>query len=266
MEEIFANPGGTVLEKKEALDLGLAGEHLFPLPTRPARIARRNNMHGTLVQRMPQHNFDGFLSRALTRVYVGDVIMCDLRPADSPDPLQKPCRITATLFDEGSRRLLVKVRLFRDADEVLGEATDSASFSRDGLVRVWEHVGDASEMDLHTTQVLDRIEVFTKAEVRDGAHRRPWVGVGTRREGWSFVGEGFVSHRGGRLVKNRDLFKEGWRRAGSEEENYPDIRSSDVTHNALNLPFINLPIGFSADDFNAFGMATPVSHQRGFGV
>lgn len=265
MEEIFANPGGAVVGKEEGLGIGLAGEHLFPLPTRPARNARRNTMHGTLAQRMPQHNFDGFLSRAGTKIYVGDLVMCDMRGAGSPDPLQMPCRVTATVFVEESRRLVVTVRRFRDAHEVLGEAYNSADFVRDGLVRVWEQVGGGSEIDLRgITQVLDRVEVFTKAEWRDGAHRRPWVGAGTRREGWSFVGEGFVTSRGGRFAKRRDLFKEGWRRAGSEEEKYPDMRSPDVIHNELNLKFINLPIGFSADDFNAFGMMTPVS-QLEFG-
>ncbi|CAB1112175.1 unnamed protein product [Ectocarpus sp. CCAP 1310/34] len=259
MEEIFANPGGAVVGKEEGQKLGLAGEHLFPLPTRPARNAGPNNMHGTLVQRMPQHNFDGFLAQARTKVYVGDVVMCDLRDEGSPDPLQTPCRITATFLVEKSRRLVVTVRLFRDAHEVLGVAHDDPAFVQDGVVRVWEQVGDASETDLRDiTQVLDRVEVFTRAELRDGAHLRPWIGEGTRREGWTFVGEGFVTRRGHRFVRRRDPFKEGgWRRAGSEEENYPDIRSADVIHNALNLKFINLPIGYSADDFNAFGMATP---------
>lgn len=263
MEEVFANPGGSVVGEQEARDIGLAGEHLFPLPTRPVRNARRNNMHGTLVQRMPQHNFDGFLTQAKTKVYVGDVVMCDLRQADSPNRLQKPCRITATLFVDSSRQLLVTVRRFRDAGEVLGVSPDDDSFTQDGLVRVWEEVGKGSEMDLRNVgQVLDLIEVFTMAEFKDGAHRRPWVGAGTRRKGWSFVGEGFVSlRRSGRYVKIRDLFKEGWRRAGSEEENYPDMRSSEVIHNVRNLPYINLPIGFSADDFNAFQMATPVSNK-----
>ncbi|CAB1101885.1 unnamed protein product [Ectocarpus sp. CCAP 1310/34] len=241
MEEIFANPGGAVVGKEEGQKLGLAGEHLFPLPTRPARNARRNNMHGTLVQRIPQHNFDDFLAQARTKVYVGDVVMCDLRDEGSPDSLQTPCRITATFFVEKSRRLVVTVRLFRDAHEVLGVAHDDPAFVQDGVVRVWEQVGDASETDLrditqvldrvevNVTQVLDQVEDFTRAELRDGAHLRPWIGAGTRREGWTFVGEGFVTRRGHRFVRRRDPFKEGgWRREGSEEENYPDIRSADV--------------------------------------
>lgn len=271
MEKIFSNPGGAVVGMEEGQQIGLAGDHPFPLPTRPARNARRNNMHGTLVQRMPQHSFDGFLAAARTKIYVGDVVMCDLREAGSPNPLQVPCRVTAAVFVEESRRLIVTVRRFRNAHEVLGVAYGSGPFVRDGLVRVWEEVGSSSEIDLRdASQVLDLIEVFTTTEVRTGAHRLPWVGAGTRREGWSFVGEGFVTWRGDRFVKKRDRFKLGWRRAGSEEENYLDMRGPDVKHNVWNLKFLNLSIGFSADDFNAFNYNTPVSHvvpfSYGFGV
>ena len=262
MEAIFANPGGAVVGKEEGEQIGLSSEHLLSIPTRPVRNARRNNMHGTLVQAMPQHNTDGFLSMAGTKLYVGDVAMCDLRPTGSLTPLQVPCRVTRTVFDAESRKLVVYVRRFRNANEVLGIPHSDPHFAEQGLVRAWEEVGTASEMDLRDVQqVLDRIEVFTKVEMKDGAHRRPWNGPGTRREGWSFVGEGFVSWRGGRFVKLRNRFMaKGWRRAGSDEEAYPDMRSPDVNHNTLNLKFLNLPIALFADDFNAFNYSTPVSH------
>lgn len=67
-------------------------------------------------------------------------------------------------------------------------------------------------------------------------------------------------------MRMRNRFKEGWRRAGGEEENYLDMRSPDVNHNFNNLKFLNLPIGFSADDFNAFNFSTPVSHVVSYGV
>lgn len=108
-------------------------------------------------------------------------------------------------------------------------------------------------------QVLDRIEVFTRDEVAGGEHRRPWSGEGQRRQGWSFCGEGFVTKRGNRFVKLPDRRKRGWRRAGGEEENYPNMRSPYVNHNKLNLRFLNLPVGVFVDDVNVFSLTTPVS-------
>ncbi|CAB1108042.1 unnamed protein product [Ectocarpus sp. CCAP 1310/34] len=219
MEEVVQNPGGAV--------------HLFPVPTRPVGNARRNNMHGTIVQAMSQFNTDGFLTSGQTRLYVGEVAMCDLRQPGAAQPRQVPCRVVRSFFDEQTRRLVVVVRCFRDAHEVLGYPYTSPDFTRDGLVRLLEEVGTASEVVL-----------------RDEA----------RRQGWSFSGEGFVEkRRGGRWLQLEDPLKKGWRRAGGVEEDYPNMRDPDVLHNTHNLPYIGLPVGLFADDFNVFDMSNPTS-------
>ncbi|CAN0299862.1 unnamed protein product [Ectocarpus sp. 4 AP-2014] len=152
------------------------------------------------------------------------------------------------------------VRCFRDVHEVLGYPYTSPDFTRDGLVRLWEEVGKASEVVLRERQrILDRVEIFTRREMEEGEHRRPWTGDGARRQGWSFSGEGFVEkRRGGRWLQLEDPLKKGWRRAGGVEEDYPNMRDPDVLHNTHNLPYIGLPVRLFADNFNAFDMSNPV--------
>lgn len=261
MEEMLANPGGVVIGDEEAQNLGLPSEHLLAVPTRPVDNRRRNVMHGTLVRDMPHLNTDGFLSAASTRLYVGDVAMCDLRAKDEDDAYQVPCRILRTFIDQGPRTLEVVVRRFRNANEVLGLQHGDPEFkTEEGLVRVWEEIGTRSEVALREAkQALDLIEVFTKREVEDGAHTREWIGEGERREGWSFFGEGFVKRVGMSFQTKRDKRGQGWRRAGNDEENYPNMRATGVNHNTLNLKHANLPIGIWVDDFNVWNMNNPVS-------
>lgn len=260
MEEMLANPGVAVVDKEEASKMGLASEHVFPLPTRPVGNARRNWMHGTLVQHLPHLNTDGFLTAARTKVYVGELVMCDLRQSGEENPRQVPCRVVRSFFDEQTRRLVVGVRCFRNANEVLGVPHDHADFVKhERLVRVWEELGPTSEVLLcDVGQVLDRIEVFTSADVAGGAHVRPWQGEGERRHGWSFFAEGFVQLKSNKFVRLSRRNKD-WRRAGSEEENYPDMRRQEVIHNTLRLKFLSFLVGLWVDEFNVFNITNPVS-------
>lgn len=267
MEEMLANPGGAVVDKREeAENIGLASEHVFPLPTEPKGGRRRNVMHGTLVRTMPHFNTDGFLAAAKTQVYVGDLVMYDLRAEGELHPLQVPCRIVRSVFDEVDRALVVSVRRFRNANEVLGLAHDSPSFTtEETLVRVWEELGTSGEIVLRNVrhQVLDLIEVFSKDDVAAGAHRQPWRGEGQRRDGWSFFGEGFVVSKGNRFARESTRYGRGWRRAGGEDENYPNMRSPEVNHNHLKLKYISLLFGLWVDDFNVWRQANPVRVKVG---
>lgn len=262
MEEMLANPGGVVVSGEQAQGIRLASEHITPLPTVPTYGRRRNVMHGTLVRGMPHLNTDGFLSAANTRCYVGDLVMCDLRDLGDPNPRQVPCRILRSVFDEEKRILVVVVRCFRNANEVLGLAYDHPNYVVDdtSLVRVWEELGAKFEVVLReASQVLDLIEVFNRDDVRKGLHRCQWRGEGQRREGWSFCGEGFVERRGQHnLQRIRNRYGQGWRRAGGEEENYPDMRRPEINHNYLNLKYFSLLFGIWVDDFNVWSMTNPV--------
>lgn len=262
MEEMLENPGGAVVNRGEAVNIGLASEHVFSIPTEPTGGRRRNVMHGTLVRSMPHLNTDGFHGLAKTRLYVGDLVMCDLRQEGEDEALQVPCRIVRSAIDEDLRTLVVVVRRFRNANEVLGVDHDSPSFVAKGtLVRVWEEVGPSSEVVLRDPcrRALDLIEVFSETDVSDGAHQRPWRGEGQRRDGWSFYGEGFVERKGNKFHRKKYGNERGWRRAGSEEEKYPNMRSPEVNHNTLNLRYISLPFGLWVDDFNVWRLANPVS-------
>lgn len=266
MEEVLANPGGAVLGEEEAESIGLASEHKLSVPTRPEGNRRRNAMHGTIVQTMPHVNTDGFLTAAGTKAYVGDVVMCDLRAPGSQHALQVPCRVVRVLLDEPLRRLVVGVRCFRNANEVHGTSHDAATFRRkEVLVRVWEELGPKSEIDITdiNDRILDLIEVFTAAEIEEDVHLRPWNGAGQRREGWSFAGEGFVELKGNKFVPVRHQRRNArWRRAGGEEENYPNMRRPGVLHNTRNLPTAILPVSIFCDDFAVFNINTPVSDFR----
>lgn len=249
MEEMLDNPGGVVLDREGGASIGLASEHVFSLPTKPRGGRRRNAMHGTLVRSMPHLNTDGFLGAAYTRLYVGDLVMCDLKEEGEGDPPQVPCRIVRSVVDEELRTLVVTVRRFRNAYEVLGIDHENAAFFTAGtLVRVWEELGADSEVVLRDPrQALDLIEVFNRADVTDQAHTRPWQGEGQRRDGWSFFGEGFVERKGNKFQIKKKRNDQGWRR--------------EVNHNYLKLKYISLLFGLWVDDFNVWRLANPVKGE-----
>lgn len=130
MKEVFRNPGGAVVTDDETAQVGLLSRHLFPVPTRPVGNARRSHMHGTIVQAMPHFNTDGFITMGRTRIYVGDVAMCDLRLPGAAEPRQVPCRVVRCYFEEETRELVSVVRCFRDAREVLGASSTRVQTSK----------------------------------------------------------------------------------------------------------------------------------------
>ena len=89
--------------------------------------------------------------------------MCDLRDADATETRQVPCRVVKSYFDEESLRLVVVVRCFRNANEVLDIGYSHKLFRRNGLVRLWEENGMGSEINLRgVKQVLDLVEILTR--------------------------------------------------------------------------------------------------------
>ena len=132
-------------------------------------------------------------------------------------------------------------------------------FKLHGIVRVWEEVGGHAEITLRNPdQVLDLIEVLTAKEAAERKHDLPWA-CGERREGWSFVCQGFVT--AARRSQRRYIGAEKgrpWRRSGASDENFPDMRGPCVSHNVWHLPFVSLPTSVYVDNFNAWGMTNAV--------
>ena len=262
MDEMRKNPGGAVLSKDEGEGVGLGSEHLFSMATRPVDNARRNYMHGRLASSMPQYNTDGFISLSGRKVYISDTVMCDLRDADVTETRQVPCRVVKSHFDEETLRLVVVVRCFRNANEVLHIGYSHKLFRRNGFVRLWEENGMGSETNLRgVKQVLDLVEILTADEVSNDIHKRPWR-QGERRSGWSFVAEGFTERKAGGRFARVGRITDGWRRHGATDENFPDMRAAGVYHNQDNRPFLNLTTCIYVDDFNVWGMTNPVSYIR----
>ena len=171
-----------------------------------------------------------------------------------------PCRVVKSYFDEESLRLVVIVRYFRNANEVLNIGYSHNQFRRNGLVRLWEENGLGSEISLRgVKQVLDLVEILTADEVSNEMYKRPWR-QGERRPGWSFIAEGFTERKaGGRFVRV-GRGRDGWRRTGATDENFPDMRAAGVYHNQDNRTFLNLTACIYVDDFNVWGMTNPVSY------
>ena len=259
MAEMRASPGGEVLDRDQAAKVGLGSEHIFAMATSPVGNARRNYMHGRLASSMPLFTSDGFISHSGRRVYVSDMVMCDFRASQQAEPRHLPCRVVRLYFDQAIGDLVVVVRRFRNAKEVLGiDQSDDTRFTRDGFVRVWEEIGAGAEVKLQgVDRVLDLCEVLSVFEVSEGRHRLPWVG-GDRRSGWTFVSEGFTRKTGNHFTRVGGA-RNQWRRAGAEHDKYPDMRAPEVYHNEANLPFVNLPTSIYVDDFCVWGMSTPVS-------
>ena len=173
-----------------------------------------------------------------------------------------PCRVVKSYFDEETLRLVVVVRCFRNANEVLHIGYSHKLFRRNGLVRLWEENGMGSEINLRgVKQVLDLVEIFTADEVSNDIHKRPWR-RGERRSGWSFVAEGFTERKAGGRFARVGRIRDGWRRHGATDENFPDMRAAGVYHNQDNHPFLNLTTCIYVDDFNVWGMTNPVSYIR----
>ena len=262
MDEMRKNPGGAVLSKDEGEGVGLGSEHLLSMATRPVDNARRNYMRGRLASSMPQYNTDGFISLSGRKVYISDTVMCDLRDADATETRQVPCRVVKSYFDEETLRLVVVVRCFRNANEVLHIGYFNKLFRRNGLVRLWEENGMGSEINLRgVKQVLDLVEILTADEVSNDIHKRLWR-QGERRSGWSFVAEGFTERKAGGRFARVGRVRDGWRRPGATDENFPDMRAAGVYHNQDNRPFLNLAACIYVDDFNVWGMTNPVSYIR----
>lgn len=255
MAEMRKHPGGEVLDGDKAEGVGLGSEHVFSVATRPIGNVRRNNMHGKLASSMPMYSSDGFISCAGTRLYIGDTVMCDF--LQSADAQQVPCRVVRIYFDKNTNDVVVVVRRFRNANEVLNVDYSNPEFRRKGVVRLWEEVGQAAEQLCGVQHVLDLCEILSFDEVNAGKQNAPWVG-GARREGWTFLSEGFTRWDRGRFRKIGGQGSE-WRRAGTKDENFPDMRASDVHHNEGDLPFVSLPARIYVDDFQVWGMTNPVS-------
>ena len=250
MDEMRKNPGGAVLSKDEGERVGLCSEHLFSMATRPVDNARRNYMHGRLASSMPQYNSDGFISLSGRKVHISDTVMCDLRDPDAAETRQVPCRVAKSYFDEESLRLVVIVPCFRNANEVLIIGYSHNQFRRNGLVRLREDNGLGSEISLRgVKQVLDSVEILTADEVSNEMYKHPWR-QGERRPGWSFKAEGLTERKaGGRFVRV-GRGRDGWRRTGATDENFPDMRAAGVYHNQDTRPFLNLTACSYVDDLN----------------
>ena len=257
--EMQANPGGAVVHQEKADSTGLGNEHVFAIATRPRGNARRNYMHGKLASSMPMFGSDGFIACSGRRVYVSDFVMCDLRPDQSAPADLAPCRIVRLYFDESAGGIVVIVRRFRDGNAVLKLQPSDDKFRHEGLVRVWEELGAQSEVCIHgVDRILGLCEVVDSADINQNKHKLPWEG-GERPPGWSFFAEGFTRWTSNDFVRISDGGRRRpWRRAGGEDENYPNMRSEGVHHNEQNLPFANLPLCIYVDDFNVFGMSNPV--------
>ena len=91
MDEMCKNPGGAVLSKDEGERVGLGSKHMFLMAMRPVDNARRNYMHGRLASSMPQYNTDGFISLSGRKVYISDIVMCDLRDPDAAETRLDRC-------------------------------------------------------------------------------------------------------------------------------------------------------------------------------
>lgn len=255
-EENEAHPSRVGLRGDQATANYFMSNQVAAMATRPLNNARQTFMHGHIEVFMPLYSSDATIIRGGTPVCIYDFVIVELRETHAKDPFQVPCRVVKVLFNVERQEVHVVLTCFRAAWGVDDVEPTQRGTRYKGLVRLFEELGPRSEKTLRSpNQVLDLVEVVTPQEASDGKLLRPCSGF-ERREGWSYVCEGFVrqvAHRFDRVDRRRS-----WRRAGGADETFPDMRAPDVNRNVDRLPFLSLTVSTSFNYFNVWGMKTAV--------
>lgn len=268
--EQHQNPGGMPLFGIDAASNRLGSDHFFPGPVMEKGATLKTNMNGEIARSSPFLGYDGVVMRSGNKIYIGETLMADVSGggnyARTP---HRPCRLIELFWDRGLCSIRCALRIFRTSNEIWDDRGPEAERNKEGIVKVWEETGRDARIVLPPANLYDFCEVITPEEFNQGIMKRPWA-RGTRRRGWTFIGEGFLD-----TTRKRGIATSGharsipdaaisspWKFSGVYNDNFVNMRAPDIYHNVGNLPFVSLPLAYYIDGFRTHGLGNQVCTQQ----
>lgn len=166
------------------MENGVAGSHLFPVPTRGVGDLKRCNLNGNLAPGCGLYNADSVKGRGGEKLFPGDVVTC--LGLDGEQNEHAVCRIPELFFDEDINRMRLTLRPFRKRNDICN--LDACGTHHRHLLCIWEDVSEELRITVTPEQLGDLCIVFTREEANDEARVRS---PPRRVTGLMFVGGGF---------------------------------------------------------------------------